>query len=122
MNVFEEAIREKVQPDARTYTILLRGCIAAGLSNDAAGLIRAAFGLRGAHPRIAGPDARVALLRGGLSSELISEVLEGISFRCGSELLAVQLFRDLQSLPSTHLDPKLPFRLAAKATEARRGA
>lgn len=114
LEVLERMLREKVRPDPRTYMLLLRGCISAQAPDDAAGLLRAAAGLRGAHP-VVGNNGSLAQPKGGLASELVSEVLEGIAGACSDEGLAVQLLRDLRGAPGIALDPRLPIRLTSKA-------
>merc|ERR1719443_222010 len=54
LQTLEQMARERVAPDPRTYTILLRGCLQAGALDDAAGLLRAACGLPGPLPALAG--------------------------------------------------------------------
>merc|ERR1719444_146677 len=48
LEVFEQMLGERVRPDVRTYTLLLRACVAAREAGEAAGLLRAAAGLCGA--------------------------------------------------------------------------
>merc|ERR1719401_1435912 len=43
--VFRQLLQERIRPDVRSYSILLRGCAAANKPQDAAGLLRAATGL-----------------------------------------------------------------------------
>merc|ERR550537_1560573 len=50
LQTLEQMARERVAPDARTYTILLRGCLQVGALDEAAGLLRAACGLPGPLP------------------------------------------------------------------------
>ncbi|CAK0850343.1 unnamed protein product [Prorocentrum cordatum] len=111
LQVLSRAVAEKNRPDARTYTILLRGCVSAKQPDDAAGLLRAAYGLRGAHEAFA-PAAHTAKLQGGLPSELIAEALEGIA-RISWERrdLAVQLLRELQSSAAVRLHSSVIQRL-----------
>jgi pentatricopeptide repeat protein len=111
LQVLKRAVAEKNRPDARTYTILLRGCVSAKQPDDAAGLLRAAYGLHGAHEVFA-PAALTAKLQGGLPSELIAETLEGIARMSWEKRdLAIQLVRELQSLPSVRLHSSVIQRL-----------
>jgi len=111
LQVLKRAVAEKARPDARTYTILLRGCVSAKQPDDAAGLIRAAFGLRGAHEAFA-RAAHTAKLQAGLPSELIAETLEGIARTSWEKRdLAMQLLRELQSVPSVRLHSSIIQRL-----------
>merc|ERR1719356_1679987 len=98
---------EKVHPDVRTYTVLLRGCLTACRVQEIANLLRSAFGLQGARFK---PDA--ARLRAGwLPPDLISQVLEGIAHQCHQDLIAMELLSDLRRIPKLQLDPKLSMRL-----------
>jgi len=121
IKVFEQMLRENVRPDVRTYSLLLRGCLGTGDAQDVAGLLRAAVGLRGAHPRVASFGASALQVRGGLPAELLSEVLEGLAGSCGEERLAVQLLRDLRSHQGVKLDPKLSLSLTSRTIGSRSG-
>jgi len=102
----ETMLKEGVRPDTRTYTLLLRACVAAGAMSEVAGLVRGATGLPGAPEYLARPEAR---LQGGLSRDMIAEVLMGMSNRCGTDAaIALQLFQELKTkMPGLRLDPKL---------------
>mmetsp|Transcript_31065 Transcript_31065/g.56495 ORF Transcript_31065/g.56495 Transcript_31065/m.56495 type:complete len:1046 (+) Transcript_31065:176-3313(+) len=117
MEVLERMLRERVRPDTRTYQLLLRGCIQAGKGDDAAGLLRAAAGLRGVHPRLAAASPNSLQPKGSLPSALIEETLEGIAGLCRDQRTAVALLQDLRRLPGLKLDPKLQLRLTAKAVQ-----
>lgn len=120
-SVLERLIQEGVRPDVRTYSLLLRACVSTGDGQDAAGLMRAAAGLRGVHPRLMGFPASAIQPQGGLPSALISEIIEGISGPpCRDERLAVALLKDLRSKPSINVDPKLQMRLTTQAVGTNR--
>merc|ERR1719321_593574 len=104
--VLERALKEKTRPAVRTYSLLLRGCIAAGEAQEAAGLVRAAVGLRGVHPRLVGFSANLLQPQGGLPSALMSEVIEGMAGSCKQETLAVVLLKELRN-KNLKVDPKL---------------
>jgi pentatricopeptide repeat protein len=114
-DVLERVSRERVRLDGRTYSLLLKASVAAGEAADAAGLLRAAVGLRGVHPRLMGADAKLLQPHGGLAPALIGEVLEGIAGPCGDEGLAVALLKDLRTKPYVKLDAKIQLRLTAQA-------
>merc|ERR1740117_321706 len=65
-SVFEKMLSERVRPDARGYTILLRACVTNRQATDAAGLLRAAVGVTGVHPRLAEYESRLLQPQGGL--------------------------------------------------------
>lgn len=113
--VFEKMLTERVRPETRTYTLLIRACVANGEADDAAGLLRAAVGLSGVHRSLSKYDSRLLQPQGGLASALITEVIEGIAGQCRSERLAVELLRDLRTNSRVKLDPKLQLRLATAA-------
>jgi pentatricopeptide repeat protein len=114
--VFEKMFAERVRPDTRGYTLLLRACITSRRSRDAAGLLRAAVGLKDVHHCLAKYDARVLQPQGGLPHTLITEVLEGITAQCGDERLAMVLLQELKG--RVKLDPKLQFRLTQAALKS----
>jgi len=114
--VLERLIKESIRPDVRTYSLLLRACVSCGQAQEAAGLMRAAIGLRGVHPLLAGYPANTLQPQGGLPSALISEIIEGISGPpCRDERLAVALLKDVRSKPNVRVDPKLQMRLTTQA-------
>jgi len=114
LQVFEQMLNEKIRPDARTYTLLLRGSLACGDVGETAGLLRAAYGLRGAHPTIAKFDNPRHMSCGKLPLELVTEILEGLVHKRNMEVV-VQLLRDLRGVPGLKIDPKLQLRLTSTA-------
>lgn len=115
LGLFEEMLRAQVKPDTRTYTLLVRACLGSHKLEDVAGLIRAAFGLRGAHPRTGGCSPATYRPTGGLPQDLISEALQGIACKGGSnEVVAMQLLQDLRRVPGIKVDPMLPVRLTSR--------
>mmetsp|Transcript_130357 Transcript_130357/g.237015 ORF Transcript_130357/g.237015 Transcript_130357/m.237015 type:complete len:1015 (+) Transcript_130357:136-3180(+) len=113
--VFERMVKERVRPETRTYALLLKASVSAGEGQNAAGLLRAAMGLRGPHPRLASCDPAALRPQGGLPVALLSEILEGIAVQCGDQRLAVALLQDLRAVAHVKFDPKLQFRLTARA-------
>lgn len=109
LRVMEDMLRSHVRPDARTYTMALRGCLQAGAVQDAAGLLRAACGLRGAHPRLVSFGTSLLRPCAGtcLTTELLTEVLESIWSQSGDARLASHLLNDLSRQTDVRLDPKL---------------
>jgi len=111
--VLERMLQERVRPDPRTYLLLLRGCIRAKAPEDAAGLLRAAAGLSGAHPAFE-QHPQLAQPKGGLPMDTVSEAIEGIA-RMGSDgACVVQLMRDIRDSQGVPLDPRLLMRLASR--------
>lgn len=117
LDVLERMIREKVRPDSRTYGLLLRSCINASDAQAAAGLVRMATGLKGGLARFERFGTAMQP-QGGLPSDLLSEVLEGIARHCRAKDLALELHMDLRQFRSFRPDPKLSMCLAKKAISA----
>jgi len=107
LKIFGDVFENGIQPDSRSYTILLRGCVSHGMRHDAAGLLRAAFGLRGAHVQVGKFKPSLLRPKGGLSPNIVCEILEGIAKQCGDQALAQLLFNDLRQVPGSRLDQKV---------------
>lgn len=106
-------LAQGVRADARTYTLLIKACVANSWPHEAAGLLRAATGLKGTDPRLAKFDVKLLKPDGGLPAALIEEALEAINKECREEKIAVQLLQEFRSAPgAAKLDPRLQFRLA----------
>lgn len=86
----------KMRPDARMYEQLLRACTVGGDPEGAAGLLRAACGLKCAYPLFAVSRASPMQPEGGLSPETVSWVVAMIAER--DEKLATKLALDLQQV------------------------
>eukprot|EP00427_Karlodinium_veneficum_P028482 CAMPEP_0169208970 /NCGR_PEP_ID=MMETSP1016-20121227/14420_1 /TAXON_ID=342587 /ORGANISM="Karlodinium micrum, Strain CCMP2283" /LENGTH=576 /DNA_ID=CAMNT_0009286389 /DNA_START=121 /DNA_END=1849 /DNA_ORIENTATION=+ len=65
LGVLEKMMCESVRPNARTYTILITACVEGKRAQDAAGLVRAAFGFAHVHPRLSRYDRKMLLTQGG---------------------------------------------------------
>mmetsp|Transcript_110060 Transcript_110060/g.173941 ORF Transcript_110060/g.173941 Transcript_110060/m.173941 type:complete len:658 (-) Transcript_110060:53-2026(-) len=116
LGVLEKMMCESVRPNARTYTILITACVEGKRAQDAAGLVRAAFGFAHVHPRLSRYDRKMLLTQGGnLSAAVLTEILEGIAGPCNSDQVAIALLKDLRTVSGLRLDPKLQFRLATSA-------
>jgi pentatricopeptide repeat protein len=117
MGVLERMLQERVRPDVRTYTLLLRAFIEARKPQDAAGLLRAALGISQPHPQVA-KIAGAAQLQGGLPGDLVSEIVLGLMDRCCEDRLAASILVEIgRSSPTLKLDPKLRLRLAARMAD-----
>jgi len=114
MEVFSQMVGDRAHPDLRTYTLLLRGCISDSNAYDAAAYLAAALGLNNPVVERLKVSRGSCQIRGGLPSELVSEILEGIAIQCGEQSLAVQLLKEMQDVKNIRLDPKLRLRLTAK--------
>merc|ERR1740121_405598 len=114
LDTFERMLSERVKPDVRTYALLLRACISACEAQTAAGLLEAAAGTPGSPSRWRSRASdSLAEPKGGLTSDLVMEVLEGIA-ACGEEHLALELFQKLRSVRGMKLDSRLTMRLTAR--------
>lgn len=119
LDVLEKMVKEKIRPDTRTYSLLLRAAVYEGAAQDAAGLIRAAMGLHGAHPRLASCDPRTVRPHGGLPTNLLSEILEDMVCQSRDSKIAVALLQDLRTHANIHFDQKLQLRLTSRALSAK---
>lgn len=98
LDVLVQMVHEKVRPDARTYSLLLKCCVGTQDFKGAAGLLRAAFGVPGAHPKLVGMEGAALQPRGGLPSEVVLETLESMAGPGGDTMLATQLRKEWKSL------------------------
>jgi pentatricopeptide repeat protein len=114
LDVFDQMARERVHPDDRTYTLLLRACISVGDGTAAAGLIRGAMGMKDPHPRLS-KVAYFVKLQKGLSSELIGEFVEQIAGTCRENQVALALIKDLRDSTRVKLPAQLQLRLAKES-------
>merc|ERR1719446_1439032 len=87
VNVLEQMIQERIVPDSRTYSILVRSSISRGLFDQAAGLLRGALGLPDAVPFL---QQRVAVCP-NLDYALVNETLSSLADRGQAQNLAVPL-------------------------------
>jgi len=92
IETLESMVKEQVQPDSRTYQIIIRSCISQNRMEQAAGLLRAALGLPGALPGLS--SARWATCP-NLDHGLVNETLVSLATR-GSQNLASPLLEDLK--------------------------
>jgi len=127
LKLLEQMQRGGVPPDSRTFTLLLRGSLASGNVKETAALLRAAFGLPGGHPSVSKPRNGSSKTRSGwnsskLCADVVAEVLEGLAIQRHSPQLAVQLLRDLRTVPGLRVDPKLHLRLTASMASTAAGA
>jgi len=119
VQVLERMVRQRVRPDLRTFTLLLRGCIEAGELLEAAGLVRMACGLRCSPlpQRLTSLASLDVSLSGGLPAATVTEVLEAMVGK-GEERAAVQLCKDLRAVPGLRIDPKISMSLTSRAIRA----
>jgi len=103
LKTFGRLLEEKVRPDPRTYALLLRIAMVKRHATDAAGLLRAAGGLQGAHA-VAQEHGDLAQPRGALDADLVSDVIEGIAGDCDNEALAIDLLRQIKGCRSLPID------------------
>merc|ERR1719473_1887957 len=77
LSVLEQMIQEKIVPDSRTYSILVRTSISKGLFDQAVGLLKGALGLPDALPFL---QQRTAICP-NLDHALVNETLSSLSER-----------------------------------------
>jgi len=118
IGVLERMLQERVRPDARAYSLLLRACVEAHAARDAAGILRAAMGVGEPHEQLAKFAAAAMRPERGLPGDLVSEILWGIMDACRNERLAATLLLELGPMRGGfRLDPKLRLRLAARMSD-----
>merc|ERR1719327_2017561 len=102
MQTLEQMARERVQPDARLYQILVENCLRGGRPEDAAGLLRAALRL----PRPTSALASLPPMQVGLDATLVNRIIVGLA-ECGrAQDLAAPLLADLQKHnPRMRIEP-----------------
>jgi len=110
LNVFQNMVRERVRPEVRTYSLLIKAFISVGDGQSAADLVRSAMGLADGHKCLAGLPSHTFKPQGGLPGNLLSEALEGIASH--DNRLALTLLKDLKSVPNLKLPPQCQLRLA----------
>jgi pentatricopeptide repeat protein len=79
-----------VEPDARTYAVLVRGCVGAGSLEKAADAVRAAYRLS---PAMMQPSKAP-----GVEPRALEEVMSALSTAPNAERLAVPLLADLKAI------------------------
>eukprot|EP00931_Biecheleriopsis_adriatica_P040984 TRINITY_DN2347_c0_g1_i1.p1 TRINITY_DN2347_c0_g1~~TRINITY_DN2347_c0_g1_i1.p1 ORF type:complete len:942 (-),score=261.05 TRINITY_DN2347_c0_g1_i1:103-2928(-) len=101
-DTFERMLSEKVRPDQRSYTLMLRGCMSSCLAEESLQLVRSASGLQGGHPRLAAYGSLTVLRGSGSAALLPSDVLTDVlDFACSSGLEGpvVSLVKELSHQP-----------------------
>jgi pentatricopeptide repeat protein len=101
MDVLEQMITEKIVPDSRIYSILIRSSISKGLFEQAAGLLRGAVGLSGALPFLQQRGAVCPYIE----CSLVNETLCSLADRGQAQNLAVPLLTAIrQNAPKVRID------------------
>merc|ERR1719487_3051678 len=86
-------VKERVQPDFRTYGILIRACLYQDIPEQAASLLRAALGLPGA---LHLPDPRLATCY-TVDHHVVNETLSSLADRGCAKSLAAPLLADIKN-------------------------
>jgi len=111
-------VQERVRPDTRTYSLLLKSCVENREGKQAEGLLRAAMGLSGVHPQLEAFSKSALQAQGGLPGDLVSEILQGLMDDCKEEKATAALLVELAKIPGLKLDPKLRLRLLVRKGNA----
>mmetsp|Transcript_96432 Transcript_96432/g.176589 ORF Transcript_96432/g.176589 Transcript_96432/m.176589 type:complete len:1096 (+) Transcript_96432:146-3433(+) len=102
VHTLETMIKENIQPDKRTYALLVRASIAQNNFEQAVGLLRGALGLPKALPFLS--DSRVAMCL-SLDYDLVNETLTSLVDRGNCQEAAVALMADIKQLrPKVRID------------------
>merc|ERR550537_991261 len=94
IETLETMVSEQVQPDSRTYMILVRACVSQNKMEQAAVLLRSALGLPGALPGLASNQWATCL---NIDHALVNETLVSLATHGFTESLASPLLTDLES-------------------------
>jgi pentatricopeptide repeat protein len=105
LGVLEQMLKDRVRPEARTYVLMIRGCMAAGDCALAAETLRLACGLPCTLPQFsrfgeAAPTPKI--------SECVSDTLRTLADRGHAEDLAGPLLQDLKRFqPGLKIEPQV---------------
>jgi pentatricopeptide repeat protein len=91
MDTLQTMITNGVQPESRTFTLLVRGSMSSNNAEQAVKLLRGALGLPEAHPVVS--QSRCA----NLDHSIVNEVLNGLVDRGLNQTLAVPLLTDIKA-------------------------
>merc|ERR1740117_1483693 len=101
MSVLEQMVGERIVPDSRTYSILVRANISRGVFDQAVGLLKGALGLRDALPFL---QQSIAVCP-NLDSALVNEALISLAERGQGNELAIPLLQNIrQNAPKIRID------------------
>lgn len=122
ISVFSDMLRDRVRPDTRTYTVLLKGLVQSGERKSADGLLRAALNLPGAHPDLlSAVDNNTSRLRldQPLHKSVVTEIVDGIVSSCNREEedLGARLLQDVKGLGFS-VDARVKLRFAARVAKS----
>merc|ERR1719420_10444 len=92
MKTLEQMAKQGVQPDSRTYSMVIRACIQGGLQDEAAGLLRASLGLPEPIPML----ARLRASPVHLDSTFVNESIGGLAESGRGQELAAALLSDIK--------------------------
>jgi len=112
LSVLEWMLKERVRPEARTYVLLIRGCMAAGDCTSAAEVLRLACGLPCNLPQFSqfGESACASKI-----SECASDTLRTLADRGHAEDLAGPILQDLKRLkPGIKVEPQVQLHITSR--------
>merc|ERR1719379_3200637 len=117
MQTLEQMAKEGVQPDSRTYSMVIRACIQGGLQEEAAGLLRAALGLPEPIPIL----SRFRATAVHLDSNFVNESIGGLAESGRGHGLAASLLSDLRKHnPRIRVDADTQRRVKSPGAQAPR--
>merc|ERR1719271_207397 len=101
VSILEQMIKERIVPESRTYSILVRSSISKGMFEQAVGLLKGALGLPDALPFL---QQRTAVCP-TLDSSLVNETLAGLADRGQAQTFAAPLLSAIrQNAPKVRID------------------
>lgn len=107
MSVFVNMIRVRVQPDSRTYALLIRANLSTGNFEQADQLLRASLGLEGASFLNDNKEKQIAICS-NLDHSLVGETLQTLSEKGHLQDMAMPLMSDVRKFaPRVRIEPSI---------------
>eukprot|EP00427_Karlodinium_veneficum_P016583 CAMPEP_0169128186 /NCGR_PEP_ID=MMETSP1015-20121227/36424_1 /TAXON_ID=342587 /ORGANISM="Karlodinium micrum, Strain CCMP2283" /LENGTH=1081 /DNA_ID=CAMNT_0009192053 /DNA_START=55 /DNA_END=3297 /DNA_ORIENTATION=+ len=101
-DTLELMVKQRVWPESRTYSLLVRACMSQGQYSDAVGLLRGALGLSGAHHAVTNSWCA------NLDHALVNETINGLISNGLTDKLAAPLLSDMSKCrQKVRIDPAI---------------
>mmetsp|Transcript_63916 Transcript_63916/g.114070 ORF Transcript_63916/g.114070 Transcript_63916/m.114070 type:complete len:1000 (-) Transcript_63916:89-3088(-) len=97
VDVVDLMLQRHVRPNSGIYKTLLQACVKAGHADQAACLLRGAFGLPGVHPKLSVHPAGALMPTDKIPQSLVAEILAAFS-QSGNQALAANLMKELKGV------------------------
>lgn len=108
MSVFEKMLRSGIQPESRTYSLLIRAYVSAGNADNASQLLRASLGMATSLPFLSQAKEKSMAICHNLDHGLVGEMLQAIAEKGSLQDLAMPLLTDIRKFaPRIRIDPAI---------------